>query len=189
MSLVLTIVSLIVSLIALLAVAIEIARSRRISNADNWPIDINFSIRQSTYLKGMEQLADHFEEDRWKPEAVVGVHYGGVEHAATLARKWFIPFLFTWTRLDHDADTRKATCVGVEPRFSDREVKGKKVLVVDNQIKSGRTLRLVVEDIRGRGATDIRTVVVHRNGVADSPDHVPDYVLFRSTRRLQHLRF
>ena len=102
------------------------------------------------------------------PELVVGVATAGVVPGAVVAAILDRPFhsILVSRRYDADAVRERPAVLGAAPA----EVRGKRVLVVDETCDSGDTLRLAIAAIVNARATDVRTAVSFKTGTY-SPDY------------------
>ena len=105
----------------------------------------------------------------FKPEAVVGVAHGGVFVGGALSSALGCEFFpVRISRRSRDKGVRK------QPRLSGEmpaELKGKRVLVVDDVVSSGDTLALAVELALKVGAKETRTAVLVSRPGGFVPDH------------------
>jgi hypoxanthine phosphoribosyltransferase len=104
----------------------------------------------------------------FEPEIVVGVATAGVIPGAVIAailNQEFRSILIT--RRADDARVRETPAVlGAAPT----EVRGRRVLIVDETCDSGDTLRLAVASLVNAGASEVRTAVSFKTG-----SYEPDY--------------
>lgn len=102
------------------------------------------------------------------PELVVGVATAGVVPAAVISAMLDLPFHSIIVSRRYRAETVRETpaVFGSAPP----DVRGKKVLIVDETCDSGDTLRLAIAAIVNAGAVDVRTAVSFKTG-----DFLPDY--------------
>ncbi len=102
------------------------------------------------------------------PEVVVGIATAGVVPAAVVAAMLDRPFRSMIVSRRYRAESVRDTpaVFGEAPA----EVRGARVLLVDETCGSGETLRLAVAAILNAGAADIRTAVSIRTG-----DYEPDF--------------
>ena len=102
------------------------------------------------------------------PEIVVGVATAGVIPGAVIAailNQEFRSILIT--RRGDDARVRETPAVlGAAPT----EVRGRRVLIVDETCDSGDTMRLAVASLVNAGASEVRTAVSFKTGAYE-----PDY--------------
>jgi len=98
----------------------------------------------------------------WQPELVVGIATAGVVPGAAVAAILELPFHSMLISRRYDTDVVRATpaIFGAAPV----EVRGKRVLIVDQTCDSGATLRLAVAAIVNAGAADVRTAVSFTTG-------------------------
>jgi hypoxanthine phosphoribosyltransferase len=105
----------------------------------------------------------------WDPDVVVGIATAGVIPGATVAAILDREFhSFTVSRR-YRAETIRLTpaVFGAVPP----EVRGKRVLIVDETCDSGDTMRLAVSAIVNAGATQVRTAVAFRTGSYEPDFH------------------
>jgi hypoxanthine phosphoribosyltransferase len=104
----------------------------------------------------------------YDPELVIGIATAGVIPGAVIAAILGREFhSLMVSRKFHASETRKTPEVfGTAPR----EVRGRRVLIVDETCDSGDTLRLAISAVNEAGASEIRTAVAIRTG-----DYAPDF--------------
>ncbi len=102
------------------------------------------------------------------PDLVVGIATAGVVPGAVVAAMLDRPFRSMIVSRRYRADHMRATpaVFGEAPA----EVRGVRVLIVDETCDSGDTLRLAVAAVVNGGASDVRTAVSIRTG-----DYAPDF--------------
>jgi hypothetical protein len=102
------------------------------------------------------------------PEIVVGVATAGVVPGAVVSAMLDRPFHSILVSRRYRAETVRDTpaVFGAAPQ----EVRGKRVLIVDETCGSGQTLRLAIAAIVNAGAVEVRTAVSFKTG-----DYRPDY--------------
>lgn len=102
------------------------------------------------------------------PELVVGVATAGVVPGAAVAAILDRPFHSILVSRRSKAATLRPTpaVLGAAPA----EVKGRRVLIVDETCDSGDTLRLAVAAVEHAGAEEVRTAVSFRTG-----EYEPDF--------------
>ena len=114
------------------------------------------------------QLAETIRQD-WRPDLVVGIAKGGVIPAVFLSSAFLVDFFPIKLSSRHNEEV-----VHDEPAwfvFPTEEVRDRKVLVVDHITVTGRTLRMAVEEIKKRGATEVRTATLAAHGNSVRPDY------------------
>jgi hypoxanthine phosphoribosyltransferase len=155
------------------------------------------------------QLAELVESSERNPDLVIGIANGGVHPALHVARVLGVPLrtyrvsrpsarlkrqfefarhALSWqfTRgpirwMKRYAD-RWRTGVSHDPDTLDADVKGKRILVVDDCIDSGAAMAAVQSMLRERGATEVRIAVLCWTTRFDSSARygiAPDFFLFR----------
>ncbi len=104
----------------------------------------------------------------YDPEIVVGVATAGVVPGAVVAAILDRPFAAITVSRRYRAETVRQTpaVIGAAPQ----DVRGRRVLIVDETCDSGVTLRLAVSSIVNAGAAAVRTAVGFRTG-----SYVPDF--------------
>lgn len=107
----------------------------------------------------------------WMPDLVVGVATAGVVPGAAVAAILDLPFHSILISRRYHADSVRETpaVFGAAPS----DVRGRRVLVVDETCESGATLRLAVGAVVNAGAAEVRTAVSIRTG-----SYAPDYHAF-----------
>jgi len=107
----------------------------------------------------------------WMPDLIVGIATAGVVPGAAVAAILDLPFhSILISRRYHADQTRETPAVfGAAPA----DVRGRRVLVVDETCESGATLRLAVGSVVNAGAREVRTAVSIRTG-----GYAPDYHAF-----------
>jgi len=105
----------------------------------------------------------------YDPEVVVGVATAGVVPGAVIAAMLGCEFHSIMVSRRFRAETVRQTpaVFGAAPG----EVRGRRVLIVDETCDSGETLRLAVASIVNAGATEIRTAVAFRTGSYEPDFH------------------
>jgi hypoxanthine phosphoribosyltransferase len=107
----------------------------------------------------------------WMPDVIVGIATAGVVPGAAVAAILDLPFhSILISRRPHADEARETPAVfGAAPS----DVRGRRVLVVDETCDSGATLRLAVGAIVNAGAREVRTAVSILTG-----SYTPDYHAF-----------
>jgi hypoxanthine phosphoribosyltransferase len=105
----------------------------------------------------------------YDPEVVVGVATAGVVPGAVVAAILDRPFHSIMVSRRYRAETVRETpaVLGAAPA----EVRGRRVLVVDETCDSGDTLRLAVSAVVNAGALTVRTAVGFRTGAYEPDFH------------------
>jgi adenine/guanine phosphoribosyltransferase-like PRPP-binding protein len=176
-------VGLAIGILASTITILDLLVSRRVSKSAALPIRIRRSIRFRDYVKALDRLALELDNRRSIPDCVVGIHYGGISCAADIARRWYRPVYLMETIFE--LQNGVPVCLQVNPKFNPEILEGKSVLLVDNSIRSGGTLKMAYEVLRPC-AKSVHTLVIFRSGDGDVPMSI-SYTLFRSTRRLASL--
>lgn len=117
------------------------------------------------------QTATKIKNSGWRPDVIVGIARGGWVHARIACDLLGIKDLFS-VKVDHWGVTAtkdgkaKLTC----PLVGD--VKGKKVLVVDDITDTGESLTMAVEHVIEKGSSEVKSATLMH--IAGSK-FVPDY--------------
>ncbi len=116
------------------------------------------------------QTATKIKNSGWRPDVIVGIARGGWVHARIACDLLGIKDLFS-VKVDHWGVTAtkdgkaKLTC----PLVGD--VKGKKVLVVDDITDTGESLTMAVEHVIEKGASEVKSAtLMHIAGSKFVPD-------------------
>jgi len=122
-------------------------------------------------------LTDYVRKD-YKVDLIVGIARGGLIPAVRMShimdnilmRVMDVKF---YTDIKEHAEMPRITVPLTEP------VEGKNVLIVDDVADTGKTLKVVREDIVKKGAKDVRIAVI-----AKKPQSIvdPDYYIFQTDR-------
>jgi len=104
----------------------------------------------------------------YDPEIVIGIATAGVIPGAVIAAILGREFhSLVVSRKYHSARAREAPeMFGTAPR----EVRGRKVLIVDETCDSGDTIRLAISAVQEAGASEVRTAVAFKTG-----EYAPDF--------------
>lgn len=104
----------------------------------------------------------------WHPDLVVGIATAGVVPGAAVAAILDVPFhsIVISRRFSAEQVRETPAIFGAAPA----EVRGRRVLVVDETCDSGQTMRLALGAIVNAGAMEVRTAVSFRTG-----PYAPDY--------------
>ena len=179
-----TIISIVIGIIYLN----EFLISRRIERLtkDTIPIKIKHSISNTQLWIGLRNILKILDEDRFKPDLIIGIHYTGTSIAALLAKELFIPFYTAVIHYYHSKGSH--VCNGVTFTFDlNKYINGKKVLIVDNGAITGLTLKCVYDEIE-KHTTNIKTVILFQK--SNNPlNHInPDYIIFQSDKKIRLLK-
>lgn len=165
--------------------ALDYRMSRTVATVESFPIRIRRSVSYAHYLQAVDQFRRVVGERRLTPDVVVGIQYSAMGPAAEIAKIWRLPVRRVSVTLREV--NGNLVCQSVAPDFPLAELHDKFVLIVDNNIRSGRrTLREVVKLLQPH-AKETRTCVLHRMRPKSGSFHDPDFVIFESERQLKHL--
>lgn len=115
------------------------------------------------------ELAETIRRD-WMPEAVVGIAKGGVVPAVFLSSAFQVDFFPIKL-----SSRRNEKVVRDQPKwfvYPTDDLRGKKVLLVDHMVGSGRTIRMALEELKKVGAGECRTATLAAHGSSVRPDYV-----------------
>ncbi|MBA3961753.1 MAG: hypothetical protein H0X40_07620 [Chthoniobacterales bacterium] len=189
MTIFLTAFAIVTGLVTLLAGALafnDAYVSRRIerAEADTVPLKIRKSLSYSQFVAGMAKAHAILDEVRFVQDVVVGVHYMGASFGAILAKQLYIPLKIAEIVYATGASTQADR---VAFAFDVSDLKGKNVLIVDNSIRTGRTLKMVYDQIAPH-ALHTKTLVVYKSTAGAVSSITPDIVLFHSDTPIKFLR-
>ncbi|MBU7013198.1 MAG: phosphoribosyltransferase [Theionarchaea archaeon] len=122
-------------------------------------------------------LADYVRKD-YKVDIIVGIARGGLIPAVRMShimdnilmRVMDVKF---YTDVEQHTELPEITVPLTEP------IENKNILIVDDVADTGKTLKVVKEDIRKKGCRDVRIAVI-----AKKPQSIvdPDYYIFQTDR-------
>ena len=118
-------------------------------------------------------LAEQVEP--FEPQIILGIARGGLFPATMLSfvlRREFYPIRLT-RRVDDAIVHEKPTWLVRPPD----KVRGRRILVVDEIVDSGRTIALAADETRALGASEVRTAALYAHSWANPR---PDYVALTS---------
>jgi hypoxanthine phosphoribosyltransferase len=117
------------------------------------------------------QTATKIKRSEWRPDVIVGIARGGWVHARIACDLLGIKDLFS-VKVDHwgVTATKDGKAKLTVPLTGD--VKGKKVLVVDDITDTGESLTMAVEHVKEKGASEVKSATLMH--IAGSK-FVPDY--------------
>jgi uncharacterized protein len=121
----------------------------------------------------VRELAEQVE--RFEPQIILGVARGGLFPATMLSfilRREFYPIRLT--RRFEDTVVRERPTWLVRPPD---KVRGRRIIIIDEIADTGHTIALAADEVRGLGATEVRTACLFAHTWADPR---PDYVAFTS---------
>lgn len=150
---------------------------------EDLPLKINRSISFSQYLLGLKIILDLLKEQRFEPDIILGIHYGGTVVAADLGKLDYIPF--KTVDIHYHSQGNKPICDSVIFDF-DKEIllRNKKVLIIDNSIRSGRTLQMTYNEVT-KYTSNIKTLVLYDKGEESKKYINPDYTIYKSLKPLK----
>jgi hypothetical protein len=121
-------------------------------------------------------LADSLRE--YKPDVIVGISRGGLIPAVRLSHiLGDVEFKVIDVKFYKDIGERGEKPVITIPLHGDLE--GKKVVIVDDVSDTGKTLQVVIEEVKNRGAKDIKVACL---AMKPWTSVVPDFYVFRTDK-------
>lgn len=175
-----------VTLAAFYFVVSDELNTRRVksSNFDK-PVRIWRSIRYRAYLASLKIVAERIGANGFSPQYIVAIQYGAFVPAAELAKHFRVPVLHVEVTLMSSGDV--PVCTGVELRFDKELVAHSQIIVVDNTITTGKTLKMTLDEIGKVDGVDLVSCVVHRPSLNTPNYGSPDHLLFVSKKRVSPL--
>ncbi len=117
------------------------------------------------------RLADRVRRDGFRPDVIVGVSRGGWLPARVMSDLLENPELAN-VKAEFYPGVGKAEGEPVITQPVSAPVRGKRVLVVDDVVDTGKSLRLVRSDLVGRGAAEVRIAAIyHKPWSLVTPDY------------------
>jgi hypoxanthine phosphoribosyltransferase len=125
----------------------------------------------------VRSLAERISEDyKGRVPILVAVLKGAVVFLADLMRQLTIPVQLDFVRLASYGDAMESKGVISITKDLEMPVQGRDLLVVEDIVDSGRTLKFLLEDLQRRGARSVRCCVLldkrHRREVQIAVDYV-----------------
>lgn len=122
-------------------------------------------------------LAERISEDyEGRVPILVGILKGAVVFLSDLMRQLTTPIQLDFVRLASYGDSMESKGVISITKDLEMPVQGRDVLVVEDIVDSGRTLKYLLDDLRTRGARSVRCCVLldkrHRREVEVAVDYV-----------------
>lgn len=105
-------------------------------------------------------LAGKIRKNQFKPDVIVGVSRGGWPPARVLSDLLDNPNVAN-IRVEFYVGITETKCEPTLTQPLSTSVEGKKVLVVDEVMDTGKSLKLVKEHIVGQGAAEVKTATVY----------------------------
>jgi|ERR1051325_9232247 hypoxanthine phosphoribosyltransferase len=162
--------------------SIEINRAEK----ETIPIRIRKPLTYSQFYKGLEKIHRILDEMRFVPDVIIGIHYQGLSFAAILAKLFYVPIKNAEIIYEERENQRDIDKVVFDfdpvPYLTD-----KKVLIVDNSIQTGRTLKMVRDEVN-RYTPRIKTLVLYKKTELAQSVIQPDLILFFSDQPRRMLK-
>ena len=177
----------ITSLIGLYASALQIndhQMSRRVLKAkfESLPIQIRKGVSYRQLLSSVKITHEVLDELRFSPDVIMGIHYNGLSFAALIAKQLYCPIHHA--SIHYGTETGRHIPDTVLLSIELEELKGKRVLLVDNSIHTGATLEFIRSMLESSGAM-VKTLVFYQKGTDLNVPRKPDIVLFHSKKPLE----
>lgn len=121
--------------------------------------------------KYANQTALKIKESNWRPDVIVGIARGGWVHARIQCDLLGVKELYS-VKVDHwgVTATKDGKARLTSPLTAD--IKGKKVLVIDDITDTGESLTMAVEHVKEQGPADVRSAtLMHIVGSKFKPDY------------------
>ena len=139
------------------------------------PISADLATSWTTHVNGITQLGESILASRWQPTAILGISRGGLIPAAILSYMLDVR-LIQAVRVQHydDQDNRLESgpqfIEGPQP-FASFNIETQRLLVVDDIIDTGETLKLVLEAVQPH-ADEIKVAALY---VRSNQKHSADW--------------
>jgi len=148
-----------------------------------YPLRLYRRLKYSDYRRVLYGFSRYYAEvDHFRPAAIIGIHVGGIAVAAELARSAGQYCPIHMIELKRNNPDEPPAQNQVFPKFDPETFRDQQVLVVDNSIRSGKTLQTVTELLKEHGVI-FRTCIAYRESELDGEWMEPDYVIMESWRR------
>jgi len=135
--------------------------------------------REDEIVAGVERLAvDLSRFYSGRRLTVVAVLKGSIVFAADLVRRLPLPLELAFVSAESYAGGTSPGELSVNLFPSQGELADRDVLLVDDILDTGRTLGRLIEEMRSRGARDVRTCVLLDKTVRREADLQPDWRCF-----------
>jgi hypoxanthine phosphoribosyltransferase len=178
----------IVTIFSFLFILQELYISRKLKaiSHSSIPMRVSRSISYKQYISALNRLKSVFDEMRFVPDYIVGVHYGGLSVAAQIGKLNYTPILHAKVLYKNSGNGRNHIVDKIDFNFDISLIKDKNVLLVDNSVDTGNTLKQIHEELQ-KHAGSVTTFVLYRKRVGINSAIVPDIVLFESKSPLNEL--
>ncbi len=115
---------------------------------------------EAEIVRGIERIASEVTRTfRGTDFTVVAVLKGSCIFASDLVRRIPIPLGLAFVCAQSYRSETEGGALEVQLMPADEEIRGRRVLLVDDILDSGRTLRALRDDLLSRGAAEVRTCV------------------------------
>ncbi|MFT8636509.1 MAG: phosphoribosyltransferase [Pseudoclavibacter sp.] len=118
-----------------------------------------------TFGSATRELARHIYGSGYRPDVVVAIARGGLLPAGAIAYALGVKTcgslnVVFYADIEHATPEQLPEPEVLPPLLDTDSLQGKKVLLVDDVVDSGRTMQLAVDLLRGRGA-EVRSVTIY----------------------------
>jgi len=121
-----------------------------------------------------EELAQKIKESSFQPDYIIGVTTGGLFPLALLAKELKLNKILTFSAKTSGSDKNKKLHIMYAPNI---DLRDKKILLVDEIVEKGITLRKIVEMIKRKyNVSELKTATMGVN--KDKCLFYPDYYVF-----------
>lgn len=118
-----------------------------------------------------KELARKIKDSKFKPDVIVAIARGGWIPARILADFLFIKELYS-VKAEHWGIVATVTGKARITQPLTVDLKGKKVLIVDDVADTGETIEIVAKHVKEKGAKEVKTAVID---FKHTSKFVPDY--------------
>jgi hypothetical protein len=125
----------------------------------------------------VEKLYEQIKKDKYKPDVIIAVARGGFYPARILCDYLRVDEMLAIDVKHYDVTKRRHGPAEILTEF-DADLKGKKVLVVDDISDTGDSLKVVVEYIQKLGPGQLKTATLHARKTTNfTPDYFAEELL------------
>jgi len=121
--------------------------------------------------KAIEELGNKIKSSGFKPDYIIGITTGGLIPLALLAKQLDIDKILTVSASSYEKDKKKKTVITYLPVV---DLKNQKILLVDEIVETGETLKKMTEAIIKKykvGEIKTATIGVNRDKCIFEPDY------------------
>ena len=144
------------------------------------------SLTYAQFYNSLHKFKLILDEERFVPDIVLGVHYQGLSFAALLARLLYRPV--KGVEVFYNTAEAPHKCERVLLDFdAERLLRDKKILIVDNSLKTGKTLKMIFDAVTPY-SQHVKTLVIYKKNHHFDNHFKPDWILFYSPRPRKFLK-